>query len=133
MADPAPQPKDSPPHWRPRELFVLRRPDQAVIAFGLTLALVGMVAYWLVQGGPSGRLVEADSQPDQAAVFRVDINRAAWPELAELPGIGEILAKRIVDYRQQHGPFRDPDEIARVRGIGPKKLEAIKPYLLPIE
>ena len=55
-----------------------------------------------------------------------------WPELAVLPNIGESLAKRIVEDRALHGPFREASDLRRVRGIGPKTLEGMKPYLLPV-
>ncbi|MCP5000541.1 MAG: helix-hairpin-helix domain-containing protein [Hyphomicrobiales bacterium] len=65
-------------------------------------------------------------------VYQVDINKASWPELAQLPRIGETLARRIVESRETDGPFRDHDDVQRVRGIGPKTLEGIRPYLLPM-
>ena len=49
-----------------------------------------------------------------------------------MPGIGEALAHRIVDDRAENGPFRDLNELRRVRGIGPVTLEGMKPYLLPM-
>lgn len=61
--------------------------------------------------------------------FRVDVNSASWPELSQLPRIGETLARRIVEEREQNGPFFSPDDLTRVRGIGPKTLEQILPYL----
>ena len=55
-----------------------------------------------------------------------------WPELVTLPEIGELLARRIVDYRQQFGPFKSVEDLRRVRGIGPKTMEHLRPYLEPI-
>ena len=49
-----------------------------------------------------------------------------------MPGIGEQLSKRIVADREMNGPFRDFDDLRRVRGIGPKTLDGMKPYLLPM-
>jgi competence protein ComEA len=57
---------------------------------------------------------------------RVDINRAEVWLLQALPGIGEILAKRIVEYREQNGPFRSPVELTKVAGIGKDTYERIK-------
>lgn len=56
----------------------------------------------------------------------VDINSADRSELEALPGIGPVLAQRIVDYRQRFGPFRSPDQLAQVPGIGPKRLTALR-------
>ncbi len=49
-----------------------------------------------------------------------------------LPGVGETLAKRIVESRAAEGRFADVEELQRVRGIGPKTLERMKPYLRPL-
>ena len=46
--------------------------------------------------------------------------------LKTLPGIGEVLAQRIVDYREAHGPFRSVDELIAVEGIGEGKLEKLR-------
>ncbi|MBI2826885.1 MAG: helix-hairpin-helix domain-containing protein [Planctomycetia bacterium] len=70
--------------------------------------------------------------PERTARFEVDINEADWPELAQLPGVGETLARRIVESRQTDGPFADHEELRRIRGIGPRTLERIKPFLRPM-
>ena len=114
--------------WRP----VLRRMDQAAVAALVTLSLVGMGVYWVVQGGPRGELIEIDRAEPLTARYLVDINKAEWPELAELPDIGETMARRIVDSRQSQGAFRDHEDLRRVRGIGPRTLEKLKPFLLPL-
>ncbi len=67
----------------------------------------------------------------EAAVFRVDLNRADVPELSLLPGIGPVLARRIVRHRDRHGPFRRLDDLADVSGIGPKRLDELARWCLP--
>ena len=57
---------------------------------------------------------------------KIDINRAEVWLLKALPGIGETLAQRIVDYRQQHGPFLNIHQIVKVAGIGETSYEQIK-------
>ena len=57
---------------------------------------------------------------------KVDINRAEEWLLEALPGIGETLAQRIIDYRQQNGPFVNTGELLKVAGIGAAKYEQIK-------
>ena len=64
-----------------------------------------------------------------AVARQVDINTASAAELERLPEIGPGLAKRIVDYRQQHGRFKMSEELMRVRGIGPKKYKALEGYV----
>jgi competence protein ComEA len=63
----------------------------------------------------------------------LDLNQASATDLAALPGVGFALAQRIVDYRQQHGPFKKVDEVMQVSGIGPRLLEKIKPRLIIAE
>ena len=57
---------------------------------------------------------------------RVDINKAEAWLLAALPGIGEVRAQAIIDYRQKNGLFRNINELAEVPGIGAATLEKIK-------
>lgn len=114
--------------WRP----VLRRMDQATVAALVLFALLGMGAYWFVQGGPRGELIEIDRAEPLTARYLVNINQADWPELAELPGVGEMLARRIIDSRAAKGRFADHDDLLRVPGIGKRTLEKLKSYLLPM-
>jgi len=62
---------------------------------------------------------------------RIDPNVAPWWELAQLPRIGEITAKRIVAYRQSIGPiaFRSAEDLDPVERIGPATLQNIEPFL----
>ena len=55
----------------------------------------------------------------------ININTATCEELQTLPGIGEVIARRIVDYREENGNFQTVQDIAQVDGIGAKRLEAI--------
>lgn len=61
--------------------------------------------------------------------YSVEINSATWVEWLQLPAIGESMARRIVEDREQRGPFRSIDDVARVRGIGPKTLARLRPFL----
>jgi competence protein ComEA len=60
---------------------------------------------------------------------KIDINRAEYWLLDALPGIGTTLARRIVDYRQNNGPFRNTADILNVAGISTKTYEQIKPLI----
>ena len=126
MSDKASNPPP-PPHW------LLHRADQATVALLVAVALGATVGWWVAHGGLSGRLVEVDRAEPQNARFQVDVNRAEWPELANVPGIGSVLAHRIVDCRRMGGPFADHEDLRRrVPGIGPRTLESIRPYLYPM-
>ena len=60
---------------------------------------------------------------------KIDINRAEPWLLEALPGIGEVLAQRIVDYRSENGPFKRIEDLLKVSGIGPATFEKIKDYI----
>jgi competence protein ComEA len=63
------------------------------------------------------------------SIAAVNLNTATKDELVALPGIGPAKAQAIVDYRNQHGPFRSIDELRKVKGIGEKLFISIKPEL----
>ncbi len=67
--------------------------------------------------GPRATVVEA---------ARIDLNLASAEELDRLPGIGPVLAGRIVQYRLRHGRFTRVEELLGVRGIGPRLLERLR-------
>jgi competence protein ComEA len=59
----------------------------------------------------------------------VDINRASVDELIGLPGIGEVMAKRIIEFREQHGPFKRVEDLLKVKGIGEKSFQKLRPSI----
>jgi competence protein ComEA len=59
----------------------------------------------------------------------LDLNVASAEDLEELPGIGEVLAARIVAHRDEHGPFTSVDDLAQVEGISQRLLEELKPLV----
>jgi len=61
----------------------------------------------------------------------VNLNTATEADLCRLPGIGPVLAKRIVEHRRKIGGFKSVEQLLDVKGIGEKKLEQIRPYVRP--
>src|SRR5262245_42788013 len=108
MASPKPKPDRS--NW-PR--LVLRRADQAVAAAITAVFLLAIAGWWAWQGQLKQRLIDIDRAEPIAIDFKIDVNRADWPELALMPNIGEQLAKRIVTDRAERGPFRDFADLRR--------------------
>lgn len=68
-------------------------------------------------------------QSREVAAFTVDLNDGTLAELEHLPGIGPILAGRIVAHRTSHGAFRRIEDLALVPGIGKKRLEQLRPLV----
>src|ERR1700686_3921785 len=75
---------------------------------------------------PSPELVEQTSSvqsiPQKPCV---NLNTAPAEELIKLPGIGEVIARRVIEYRERHGRFRRPEEIIIIQGFSEKKYRAI--------
>ena len=82
----------------------------------------------LIPGMPAN--VHANIHPQQqSSAGRVNVNTANENELESLPGVGPAIAKRIIDYRNQHGNFSRPEDLINVRGIGKAKLAQILPHV----
>jgi len=64
-----------------------------------------------------------------ADVGHVDINRGSADDLRQLPGIGPVLAERVVRYRRENGKFATIRDIQRVKGIGVKRFAQLEPYI----
>ena len=73
---------------------------------------------------------QAETQENGASTSSpIDINRASEEVLTTIPGIGETTADRIVTWREEHGPFRRVEDLMKVRGIGEKSFQKIRPYV----
>lgn len=66
---------------------------------------------------------------DMTASNKLDINMATKVQLLELPGIGEVIAERIITFRTINGPFSAVDQLLNVEGIGKVKLQQIETYI----
>jgi len=75
---------------------------------------------------PTGE-VETVSEPQQPSI--ININTASAKELKSLPRIGPQTAQRIIECREENGPFTSVDELTSVRGIGPKTLDRLYPLI----
>jgi len=94
-----------------------RRPGRTV-----ALLLAAVACLVLMRWGASQRA-------SPTVGWRVDPSTASRAELSVLPGVGPSLARAIVLDRASHGPFRSVDDLTRVKGIGPARLAALRPWL----
>ena len=92
----------------------------------------GVRVYVPFRGTPAPAVSVPTTVPLDKAISpaeRVNVNTATAKELETLPRIGPTLAQRIVDYRTEHGPFRQVDDLVKVKGIGSALLEIVRPYV----
>jgi competence protein ComEA len=97
------------------------RAQAALVALAVVAAgAVGVRAY-------APRFTAAPTE--RTVVYKVDLNAAGERELALIPHVGPATAAAIVRHRDEHGPFASVDGLTAVKGIGPKTLEKVGPYL----
>lgn len=115
-----------------RPARLLPTTSQPLIAAVVTAGLVALAGWFTAAGGFTGGLVHHDRPPAVELLFTVNVNTAAEAELAQLPGIGPSMARRIVDHRREHGEFTAIEGLLDVAGIGPTTLERLRPHVRPI-
>lgn len=123
MTDPLPaDPVRSPA--TPASSAPAARSRSAQVALGVFL---GLMLGLLLFRGYGGRVGARPSTP--VAPAPLELNRAAVDELVQLPGVGPVLARHIIEYREQQGGFRSVEELRAVPGIGPVTLERLRAFV----
>lgn len=107
-------------------MFNLTREEKQVILFLITLALIGMGVDFLKKKYSSVTNIGRFSED----IAKIDLNTADKDLLTDIPGIGEKLAQRIIEYRQKQTSFTDTAELKNIKGITNYKYEKIKDYLI---
>jgi comEA protein len=72
-------------------------------------------------------VLAANKKPPAAPI---NLNTATSDELQQVPGIGPVTAEKILQMRKSYGPFKSVDDLRAIRGIGPKRLEKMRKYLV---
>lgn len=104
------------------------RSESAVVAVMLT-AIVLPSAFQAIVFRRAPAPPEIQRSEDRRYDLKIDVNVCNRLELEHLPGIGPKLAERIINSRESNGPFATPRDLMRVKGIGPKMLAKMEPYL----
>lgn len=109
-------------------MFNLTPEERRVVLFLIIVALVGIATDLLAKKyAPNKTLVSFSEN-----IGKVDLNKADRELLKSIPGIGEKLSQRIVEYREQKGSFNAIEELKNIKGITNYRYQKIKDYLLDI-
>lgn len=109
--------------------------DDLLAVPGIGPATLARMAPYLKWSHPAPRPARARTGPSAGGRgpsptgMVIDLNRASRQELERLPGVGPAIALRILALRDTLGRFRNPDELGRVRGIGPATVARLKPFV----
>jgi competence ComEA-like helix-hairpin-helix protein len=100
--------------------------EKQVILFFLSIALIGLaVSSFIKNLSPAKTPLSLTEN-----IGKVNINKAGKELFIEIPGIGKKLAQRIIDYRREHGLFKDIGELKNIKGINGYKYEKIKDFFV---
>jgi competence protein ComEA len=91
--------------------------------------LLVCIALMLSSAGPGVVWSAEEHTTAEGPAKKIDLNRATAEQLEEIPGIGPALARRIVEFRDKEGPFRRIEDLMKVRGIGEKSFQKMRPYV----
>ena len=115
---------------------------RSLLLKGAMLAATIAAVLWI--GWPAPKETPSKVEPNQTmtvqarpgpasvpakAPSKVDLNRAGVDELTMLPGVGPVLAQRMVEWRKAHGRYRSVDDLQEVKGIGKKRMEQLRPLV----
>jgi len=136
-------------------MWGLTRQEQRITLFLLTTFAIGCMVLWWRQQRPAPpvdasvvrdfaeRSLPAPQEGAHASMVDplpslvkksagggpVDLNSATLHDLIGLPGIGAVMAQRIVDHRSAHGRFAKPEDLMQVKGIGKKTYQKLQPLI----
>jgi comEA protein len=75
-------------------------------------------------------LAQAGHATKKPPLHPINLNTATSAQLQEVPGIGPVTADKILKMRKSYGPFKSVDDLRAIKGIGPKRLEKMRKYLM---
>lgn len=103
------------------------------LLIAITYLMIVFTSPSMLVGMESAEPIEISVQrnkKNEGAVGTININAATVEELMTLPNLGEVLAGRIVAYREEHGRYSDVDELLNIEGIGESRMAQWRSYLV---
>ena len=121
-------PNASPAERPPSSFLWLTNRDQWLVVIVSAVVVVLLAVKWqkLRYVDRSEIIVQSGSED---IGYQIDLNSATWVELTQLRDVGPVTAQRIVNSREEAGPFSSIDDLQRVDGIGPKTVEKNRRWL----
>ncbi len=105
------------------------RPGKKDVRAFTSIALMTAALLASLLLAPPSLAVPAGRDGGQTAAQTVDINTATVEQLMSVPGVGQVIAQRIVEFREKNGPYSSVDDLLKVQGIGEKSLARIRERL----
>jgi competence protein ComEA len=103
--------------------------NEIAVLLGLALILLGVAAAAALRRHFAVPPVSVVFAPGSGSPYRMNLNTASAEELTLLRGIGMVKARGIVNYRQEHGPFKSLDDLRNVPGITPKLIGGMSDFV----
>jgi comEA protein len=106
-----------------------QRVTELLLAVVTAAMIVWVICFWSADNSQPVILQQLTIQTLDNTDSLLDLNHATSEELQSLPGIGPVLAQRILDWREENGSFQSVEDVLSVKGIGQATYEKISPYI----
>lgn len=107
-------------------MFNLTRQEKRMILFLISVALLGISIDYFIKRNSCFRVIGYLNQDND--IGKINLNQADTIVLQDIPGVGEVLSKRIIEYRSYRGAFKEIEELQKIKGIGKEKFNKIREY-----
>ncbi len=108
-------------------MFALTRHEKIVLLFLAVTCVCGTIFNYLFKKNPE-LFRQINILENEIYIKKIDVNKASYEELLNIPHIGPVGAKKIIDYRREYGFFDDIEEL-KAAGLPSKNLERMRPYV----